>query len=383
MTKEFLFKKKYIKWHKWGLLTICLILAMSAAIFFAIKQTGFLHKTEQDFSYNADAPVVSKELPSLTIFHVGSRAVGGTAGGSGLTEYATSEHSNTNPWTESSKLSTLPVFRNPLEYDEHVEVTNADYDTMKAYLLHAARSLGLNTRRLEIEDMGHGFLQAKAKDLSINVHPNLTISILPHYKSEMPAGIPLPKKYNLSPKASYEDNQKTAAYLRKKYRKLINMKKSKVKIDNFDFRNNNVIWFYEADGNLTEQIINYNFNNIRFSGYENGNIGGIRIYQYDLSQKIGDYPAISLEEAKKLLVDGYYYGGNAPNYWSGPGDIPKSFFPGLEYVQKVELLYLPSHSHNIYIPFYAFYVDSCYYVPAIEPRYITNMPVVGEFPEVE
>ena len=202
------------------------------------------------------------------------------------------------------------VFRNPLEYDEHVEVTNADYDTMKAHLLHAARSLGLNTRRLEIEDMGHGFLQAKAKDLSINVHPNLTISILPHYKSEMPAGIPLPKKYNLSPKASYEDNQKTAAYLRKKYRKLINMKKSKVKIDNFDFRNNNVIWFYEADGNLTEQIINYNFNNIRFHGNENGNLGGIRIYQYDLSQKIGDYPVISLEEAKKLLVDGYYYGGN-------------------------------------------------------------------------
>jgi hypothetical protein len=177
--------------------------------------------------------------------------------------------------------------------------------------------------------------------------------------------------------------QKTAKYLRRTYKKVMNMKKPKFKMDNFGFSQKNVIWFYEADGDLTEQIVNYSFKNVRFYGNEDGLLSGINIHQYDLSQKIGDYPVISLDEAKELLVAGYYYGGNAPNYWSGPGEFPKSYFLGLEYVQKVELLYLPDDSHNIYLPFYAFYVDSCYYVPAIAPQYIINMPVDGEFPEVE
>jgi DNA anti-recombination protein RmuC len=90
------------------------------------------------------------------------------------------------------------------------------------------------------------------------VRPDLTSTIYFPFDS----GIPLPTKYDTSPQASYEDNQKTAKYLRKTYKNLINMKNPKIKVSANNFNQNHVVMFYEADGNLTEQIVNYNFNNI-------------------------------------------------------------------------------------------------------------------------
>lgn len=360
---------------KWWILAACLILTVSVSTLLFRLISSF-NNTGSSYAYEDTPSADTEALPSLTIFHVGSRAAGGTAGGSGYLAYATSDLSNTNPWTETTELSTLPVFRNPVEYNEHLEIINADYDKMKSYLLHVADSLNLDAEQLDIEDTGYG-LSAGAENIGITIRPNLTGSVYLPYES----GIALPAKYDISPEASYEDNQKTAKYLRKTYKDLINMKNPKIKVGSGNFNQNNTVMFYEAAGNLTEQIVNYNFNNIYFYGNNDGTLGGVHLFQYDISQKIGDYPVISLEEAKDLLAAGSYYGGNAPNYWSGPGPMPGSVFPGFEYVQKVELLYLPSHSHNIYIPFYAFYVDSCYYVPAIDPQYITNMPVDGEFIE--
>lgn len=68
---------------------------------------------------------------------------------------------------------------------------------------------------------------------------------------------------------------------------------------------------------------------------------------------------------------------------------------GMEYVKKVELMYKVSYHTKVYMPYYEFYVElpqeelgtpnninhyGLYYVPAVEGKYIENMPVYnGEF----
>ena len=65
--------------------------------------------------------------------------------------------------------------------------------------------------------------------------------------------------------------------------------------------------------------------------------------------------------------------------------------PGEEYIAKVELVYRVGEYEKYYIPYYRFYVElpdaeykennndtktyGAYYVPAVEGRYISNMPL--------
>ena len=142
------------------------------------------------------------------------------------------------------------------------------------------------------------------------------------------------------------------------------------------------ISFYAGDTDLTEEIVNYNFNRIEFHGDKDGLLSSIISYRPDLSQKIGDYPLISVNVAKELLAEGHFYARGVSATRNEEGRIVY-IFPGLEYVKHVELVYLPENNHNVYIPYYAFYAGGLYYVPAIVPQYITNMPVDGFFPEPE
>ena len=100
-----------------------------------------------------------------------------------------------------------------------------------------------------------------------------------------------------------------------------------------------------------------------------------RIYQPDLSVKVGDYPIISREQARELLVNGSYL-------TSVPYEIP-----GSEYVKKVELIYRTGTHEQYFMPYYRFYVElpeeeqengrktyGAYYVPAVDRSYISNMP---------
>ena len=108
----------------------------------------------------------------------------------------------------------------------------------------------------------------------------------------------------------------------------------------------------------------------------------IWIHQPDLSQKVGDYPIISVAEAKTLLKKGNYS-------TSSPYQLP-----GMKHVKKVELVYLTDVFESYFMPYYKFYVElpeekgvtdslrdtdmktyGVYYVPAVESRYISNMPV--------
>ena len=128
--------------------------------------------------------------------------------------------------------------------------------------------------------------------------------------------------------------------------------------------------------NETEQLINYNFNRVTFGCNDEGRLFIARIYQPDLSVKIGDYPIIDSRQAKELLLKGNYI-------TTVPYEISEK-----ESIKKVELVYRTGEGEQYFMPYYRFYMElpdeeqenglktyGAYYVPAVEGSYISNMPV--------
>ena len=135
--------------------------------------------------------------------------------------------------------------------------------------------------------------------------------------------------------------------------------------------------YFDGGGSLKQQIINYNFNRVAFYNDDDGKLFLARVYAPDLSQVMGNYPIITVEEAKELLLAGNYAS-------SVPYDLPKA-----EEIAGVELVYRTGSHEAVWLPYYRFLVDlpeeyrpadktlrdyGAYYVPAVDGRYITNMP---------
>ena len=158
---------------------------------------------------------------------------------------------------------------------------------------------------------------------------------------------------------------------------------------NYDiyFQQHYQIGFYDSAGDLANQIISWNLNQAIFLCDSSNQPCLVRIYQPDLSEKIGDYPVISPEEAEGLLETGHYT-------TSVPWEMP-----GMEYVAKAELVYRAGIGDEYIMPYYRFYTElpehvtdlpapeasgtaeqalkyyGVYYVPAVDSDYLESLPV--------
>ena len=118
-----------------------------------------------------------------------------------------------------------------------------------------------------------------------------------------------------------------------------------------------------------KNIINYNFHRIEVSLDENNNVYSITIHNENLNNKIGDYPIITVEEAKNRLLE--------QRYW-----MSATYPPNQDNISKIELIYKTSNYHKYYAPYYRFWVSngekmqngleiySAFYISAIEEKYL-------------
>ena len=340
------------------------------------------------------APETAAERPMLTI----SENVSDGMGFESYRAYDISELVNANPWNDSLDISTLPVYRNPLTYDENFIASGGDFDKMHELLLEVADRLGLDSEKLDITDdapdketrkmitesfkiagkkVPEGYfnptkLLAEENGFRIEVDQTMTATIF------FDPAQSLPEKYHFTYRSSYEDILSTAEYLKQKYKDLIGIDNPQINVYggnyNDQLEQTYSIEFFDANGSETEQILNYNFNRIAFYCDDSGKLFMVRIHQPDLSQKAGDYPIITSEKAEELLASGNYI-TNVPDK-----------MPGLEYVRKVELVYHSETYDAYFMPYYCFYVElpekeenglktyGAYYVPAVKGDYISNMP---------
>lgn len=349
------------------------------------------------------APIESSpKLPMLTI----SEESGGM-GFEGYMAYDISELINANPWSEKAKLSTLPVYENKIKYDIFQKASGQDLESMKAYLDELVDKLAMDKQKLVYDDNAphEKQIEATMRDLetmgmlpvpdsyfdptelsasdgsikvTVNAHMDVTIVF--------EGGIALPPEYNFTHHAPLDDITKAAQYLKEKYllsefKDIIGMKSPETNISIGDYNiygeQNYDISFFEKDRNIVGSIINYNFKQVSFSCNDEGRLWIINIDSNSCTEKIGDYPIISADKARELLLQGKYV--TSVVQWDMPGE---------EYIDKVELVYRTSDRNEFYIPYYRFYIElpeaeregglktyGAYYVPAVEEEYIENMPL--------
>lgn len=355
--------------------------------------------------YSGTAGANMADLPVLDITpEEGANAYGFE----GYMAYDISELVSGNPWTEQMDLKTLPVFCNPVDYNRagvpKTPVSEQTMEAMRERLLEAAKRLGLKDVQVtdnapsqeEIDAVTEKFasvgkevpdsyfesteVEVEQDGVKLVVGADLTVEIY------FDPAVALRSEYNFNYySASYEDMQKAGAYLLEQYRGLLDMGKPQVNVTGgdctFDGERTYSLEFFDAARDKTKRILNYNLNKAEFYCNDAGELWIVRLRRPDLSQKVGDYPIISVQEARELLLDGHYI-----------TTVPEER-PGEDLIAKVELIYRHSRHDRYFMPYYRFYVElpdmardnglktfGAYYVPAVPGEFLTGMPVwEGQF----
>lgn len=325
-----------------------------------------------------------------------------------------------NPWTEDAELTTLPVYNNDIvstaQFSEEIrekfgwpllEGRLRDAEGMEALARSIADGLGVAVESAEVypseeaikaakekvEGTGEDFTEAHMPLTRVTLvcSGNVTITAYSVWRAtvQFMTPVPLPEEYDFDWYASYEDLTAAGEYLMKEYGGLLQMENPVLNISGGDRKSEQELHFdcivYEGAGDLTQQMLNYQFNTVMFSPDEEGNLQLIDVTRFELSDKLGDYPVYTPEEAQRKLAEGHYI------------TTAQEEFAGDMAIDKVDLIYQGTEDITI-MPYYRFFVPAfrenisdayaekpdnsriekeyyTYYVPAVREEYIENMPI--------
>jgi hypothetical protein len=363
------YKKKVKRpaWVKWGAMAACLCLIIAGAVVIP-------HFTE----------TTPDGLPMLDL----SDVTGTGMGFEGELCYDITEMYNGNPWTAEMELPFLPVYKNGSYHAAGVP-TGLKEEVMMERLENTAKALGIEAENIETEKEGLTTTRVtgEADNLKIEVSADGVITVW------FDEGLALPEAYNFTYyDTTDEEAEQVLDYLMEQYSALIDFTQPEkvlsgfyVMWNDYDEAGNYISMpkyereylLYDAAGGDVEDILNYTYNYIQFAPDDNGNLMLIRLYDsLSCAEKLGDYPTITADEARSMLLNGNYL-------TSVPYEITDE-----ELIQRVELVYRNSRTEKIFMPYYRFYVEipemkhdngltdyGAYYVPAIKSEYISNMPM--------
>lgn len=353
--------KKRTTWRRWGAMAACLAVLLGVGFLFFPRSSP-------------DVPdPVPTELPTLPV------SMGPSLGGYGFEGYYVrdiSDLKNTSPSQIGSLPDTLPVFRNatggyPLQ---------AATEEYKAKMLTLCRSvagrLGWDAENMTVvwDERNGGLVPTTvtatgADGVKIEVDQFMTVTISYPDRNR-------PFSENVLP--TYDDAHKLAEKLLAEYRDLMNFANPQIYITggyyNIDGEQSYDIAFVETGGTQTEELLEFFFHGAEFFCNEDGEPRIIRLRCTDLSDKVGDYPIITAQQAQAQLVAGHYITSCG---WEMPGEA---------YIRKVELVYRTGEYDEYFMPYYRFYVElleeapvegcmhlAAYYVPAVAEEYLAPL----------
>ena len=325
------------------------------------------------------------DLPKLKI----SNQVGGM-GFEGYMAYSIEELENGNPWTVNSDIRTLPVFKNKSPLINGYPLANLSADEMiqKAKEFADLMQISINEiytsptkEELEAYENKAGVKSDDTPYEAIAIGDGIEIKVESSGKVRImfEPGIEFTSEFNFTfTDTTREEAKELLSYLSKKYSNVINMKEPAEKLSSdytFDGEQMYNYNIYESEGDLINKILNYNFNNVSFAFNEDDDLWSIDIDKKDITEKIGNYPIITVDQARKLLLEGSYI-TTAPEEFSDE-----------KLIERVELIYRTGAYDEVFMPYYKFLVEltsmkqenglktfGAFYVPAIEGKYIENMP---------
>ena len=357
-------RKKKARWLKWGALAACVCVC-------AVGVAARLHQATSG---------MEGDLPTLTL----SMTWGGM-GYEGYLYYDISEWDSGSPWESGKEYDALPVFRNG-SYNVIGIPVGLDKETMQARAKIVAEKLGMEILELREQAVGETFegsgvgadaltqLEAVTADAVIRVQGDGTVTV------DFGDGRKLPEEFNMTHHTADEEEAATVLdYLLEAYSELLEMEQPEKVL----FWERNIYGqvvrsygVYEGAGGELEDLLNYHFNYVQFAPDDDGELMLIRLHDgLACAEKIGDYPIISQRQALELLLNGNY-AASVPYAIEGAGNVA-----------GVELVYRCGNAEQVFLPYYRFFVElpeelrngelksyGAYYVPAVEGRYIKNMP---------
>lgn len=313
-----------------------------------------------------DEPVIDEpdydDLPKLEISF--------ETGGMGFEGYLVKDISDlrdVNGWNESVVYNTLPVYRNKLKNAEAEDVKEIAFDIAQKLQMKVDE----NDIVMEYDEM-FDIHYATIEDENYRIRTSsedlcTTIDIL--------NPIPLPDHINNTHDATFEEKQVATEYMLNEWKDVIALNDPHILITGGDYNiyerqlfNSLVV---EGESDL------FDFFKKQAAIYDNSenSMWLLRIWEEKEYELIADYPIISVEEAKQMLLEGKYVS-------SAPAPEPLTE----ENILKVDMLYRGSRYSDVVLPYYRFYMKTegywqdmdgyftagAYYVPAIEERFIAN-----------
>lgn len=353
--------KKRTTWRRWGAMAACLAVLLGVGFLFFPRSSP-------------DVPdPVPTELPTLPV------SMGPSLGGYGFEGYYVrdiSDLKNTSPSQIGSLPDTLPVFRNATGGYPLQAATEEYMAKMLTLCRSVAGRLGWDAEKTaEVwEERSDGLAPTTvtatgADGVKIEVDQFMTVTISYPDRNR-------PFSENVLP--TYDDAHKLAEKLLAEYRDLMNFANPQICITggyyNIDGEQSYDIAFVETGGTQTKELLEFFFHGAEFFCNEDGEPRIIRLRCTDLSDKVGDYPIITAQQAQAQLVAGHYITSCG---WEMPGEA---------YIRKVELVYRTGEYDEYFMPYYRFYVElleeapvegcmhlAAYYVPAVAEEYLAPL----------
>ncbi len=298
-----------------------------------------------------------------------------------------------NPWHENMKLERLPVFKNKIYIDaEGKSFSGLSFEQMTERVNAVAAYFGQEVEQItqspsEVEIASQkieatGFDRLKQPYQVTGRLDDVTVIVNEYGATFVTFAEPveLPAEYQKNSE-SREDELKTVDYLTTKYRDLFGFE-SYVAAPTGNYNPageyKTIYRAYQSSADISQQMLDFAYKKVTFMLNKNGGLDFLFYLDVDLSEKVGDYPIINIEQAKQQLLEGKY--------------LAALDFAVTDAAQiaDVELVYGYSGWELYQMPYYRFYVElspeyakdlaeglkayGAYYVPAVEARFIENMP---------
>jgi len=325
--------------------------------------------------YGASLPILEYTESDMTAY-----------GFEGYMAYDISELENGNPWNEKMVFEALPVYRNNSFNEIGIAYPGIGEEAMLKKLNDLTGGehgeieytyIGVYTSGTGISDDFVTSIEADFGNCTIEIQSNG--GVVAKYNGF--DGEELPEEYSFTYSSTSEGEAfKTIAYLYENYGEIIGLAEATfVTSKEYNFSGEEIRSYniYDFSGDIINDMLNFSFNEIQLAPNDEGKLMLIRVNdKLSCAEKIGDYPIISPDEAKDMLIEGGYI-----------TTVPCEM-PGEKYIANIELIYRSGIGENIWMPYYRFLVElpemaqenglknfGAYYVPAVEAEYLTGLPL--------
>ena len=249
---------------------------------------------------------------------------------------------NDNPYDLTHPSQTMPIYVNSQKADNAgQEINQLSQKEKEDILIQYAKVLKINQYSFKSStDVNNSYtLYSELCTIQLEGSSSVFIEFSDEYVQD--------NQYNM--KVNTKDESKhmlEELYL--KYQNVFNIKNPAYFVDyhyniygdkQWDFQ------VYEKSDNQNVSLVNFLTQNVHFYENDDGYFYAMRIYTNDISQKVNDFPIITLQQAQNHLLSG--------NYLSYVYNYQVTDEKDIAYV---EMTYRIRKDYDYYLPYYRFYV---------------------------